>query len=105
MEELHLRWKYVCIQAVRFLHAARHASMSQRVQTGFWGPLSPSYTMTIEAPSQAIKRPGREADHFPPSSVEVKNLLTGKSSHAIGHGNVELASDVSQTVYVSMIRD
>jgi hypothetical protein len=72
--------------------------MLQRVQTGLWGPPSPSYMMDIENLSQGIKRPGRDADHSPPSSVVVKNSLTMKSSQAITRGNVELESDVSQTV-------
>jgi hypothetical protein len=37
------------------------------------GPTQPPIKYVTEAPSMDVKRPGREADHFPPSSVEVQN--------------------------------
>jgi hypothetical protein len=43
-----------------------------RVQSGF-GAYPVSCLMGTGAPSPRVKRPGREADHSPPSSAEVKN--------------------------------
>jgi hypothetical protein len=33
-----------------------------------------SYTMGTGSPFPGVKRPGREADHSPPTSVEVKRM-------------------------------
>jgi hypothetical protein len=37
------------------------------------GPMQPPIHWVLRAPTPGIKRPGREADHSPPSSDEVKN--------------------------------
>jgi hypothetical protein len=37
------------------------------------GPTQPLIQWLLGALSQGIKRPGREADHSPPSTAEVKN--------------------------------
>jgi hypothetical protein len=36
-------------------------------------PTQPHIQWVTGALSQGVKRPGREADHFPPTSAEVKN--------------------------------
>jgi hypothetical protein len=43
------------------------------IQSGF-GAHPASYPMSKGAVSPGIKRPGREADYPPPTSVEVKNM-------------------------------
>jgi hypothetical protein len=40
---------------------------------------------------KVIKRPGREADHSPPSSAEVKNVWSYTSTHAICVNGVVLS--------------
>jgi hypothetical protein len=45
-------------------------SLLHVVQTGFGK--HPAYPMGTGALSQGVKRPGREADHSPPISAEVK---------------------------------
>jgi len=57
--------------AVRFLVGAGNFSHHHRVQTGS-GAHTSSYHMSTAGPSLAVKRPGREVDHSPPSSAEVK---------------------------------
>jgi hypothetical protein len=47
-------------------------SLHHRVQTGS-GAHPASYPMGTEGSFSGIKRPGRETDHSPPSSAEVKN--------------------------------
>jgi hypothetical protein len=39
----------------------------------FWGPPHPPLQWVPGAVPPAVKRPGREFDHLPPTSVEVKN--------------------------------
>jgi hypothetical protein len=39
-----------------------------------WGPHPASYPMGTGALSPELKRPGREADHSPPTSAEVKKM-------------------------------
>jgi hypothetical protein len=51
---------------------AENFSLHHRVQTGF-GAHPASYPMGTGALSLGVKRLGRETDHSPPSSVEVKN--------------------------------
>jgi hypothetical protein len=54
---------------VRFPAVAGNFSLNHRVQTGSGAhPAS----MGTRGTSLGIKRPGREADHSPPSSAEVK---------------------------------
>jgi hypothetical protein len=40
------------------------------------GPTQPPVQWVLGALSLGVKRPGREADHSPPSSVEVKNACS-----------------------------
>jgi hypothetical protein len=47
-------------------------SLLHSVQTGS-GAHPESYPMGTGALSPGVKRPGREADHSPPSSADVKN--------------------------------
>jgi hypothetical protein len=42
-------------------------------QEWLWGPTQPPIQWVPGALSLGVKRPGREADHPPPSSAEVKN--------------------------------
>jgi hypothetical protein len=49
-------------------------SLHHRVQNGS-GAHPASYTMGTGAISLRVKRPGREADHSPPSSAEVKECV------------------------------
>jgi hypothetical protein len=51
---------------------AGNFSLHHRLENGS-GAHSASFTMIPGALSLGIKRPGREADHSPPTSVEVKN--------------------------------
>jgi hypothetical protein len=37
------------------------------------GPIQPPIQWVLGASSPGLKQPGREADHSPPSNVEVKN--------------------------------
>jgi hypothetical protein len=56
---------------VRFPAEAGNFSLHHSVQNGFWAhPVS--YPMGTRDLSLGVKRPGREADHSPPSSAEVK---------------------------------
>jgi hypothetical protein len=52
---------------------AGNFSPYHRVQTGS-GPHPASYPMGTRGSFPGVKRPGREADHSPPSSAEVKNV-------------------------------
>jgi hypothetical protein len=56
---------------VRFPAGAGNFSLHHRVQNGS-GAHPASYPMGIGALSLGAKRPGREADHSPPSSTDVK---------------------------------
>jgi hypothetical protein len=56
---------------VRFLAGAGNFSLHHRVQNGS-GAHPPSYPMGTRCSFPGVKRPGREADHSPPSSAEVK---------------------------------
>jgi hypothetical protein len=54
-----------------------------------WGPLSLISNGYWEGLSPGVKRPGREADHSPPTSVEVKKILVYTSTPPISlHGVV-----------------
>jgi hypothetical protein len=53
---------------VRIAAGARNFSLSLNVQAG-----SEAFSKHRKAVSWGVKRPGREADLLPPSSVEVKN--------------------------------
>jgi hypothetical protein len=57
---------------VRFPAGAGKFSLHHRVQNGSVAH-SASYPMGSGALSLRVKRPGREADHSPPSSADVKN--------------------------------
>jgi hypothetical protein len=56
---------------VRFPAGAGNFSLHHRVQNGS-GDHPPSYLRVPGTLSLGVRRPGREADHSPPSSVEVK---------------------------------
>jgi hypothetical protein len=49
----------------RILSSPRHPDW-------LWGPIS--YPMGTQDPSPGLKQPGREADHSPPASAEVKKM-------------------------------
>jgi len=49
-------------------------------KTGF-GTHSASFPMSTGVSFPAVKRPGHEADHSPPSSAEVKNEWSHTSTH------------------------
>jgi len=51
---------------------AKHRDSSHRVQTGSRAHTT-SYSMVPGALSLGVKRPGREADHSPLSTAEIKN--------------------------------
>jgi hypothetical protein len=57
---------------VRFPAGAGNFSLHHRVQNGP-GPTQPPTQWVPGALSLGVKRPGREVDHSPPSSAEVKN--------------------------------
>jgi hypothetical protein len=57
-------------------------SLCHGVQTGS-GAYQASYPMCKTVISAWVKRPGREADHSPPSSVEVKNAWSYTSTPSI----------------------
>jgi hypothetical protein len=57
---------------VQFPVGAGNFTLHQRVQKSS-GAHPASYSMGTGVPSLGAKRPGREADHSPPSSAEVKN--------------------------------
>jgi hypothetical protein len=57
---------------VRFPAAAKHFSLLRSVQTDC-GAHQPPAQLVPRALSLGVKRPGRETDHSPPSSADVKN--------------------------------
>jgi hypothetical protein len=57
---------------VRFPTEAGNFSLHHRVQNGS-GAHPASYPVGTRGSYPGVKRPGREADHLPPSSAEVKN--------------------------------
>jgi hypothetical protein len=57
---------------VRFSAGAGNFSLHHRIQNGS-GAHPASYPMGTRNFSLGVKQPGREANHSPPSSVEVKN--------------------------------
>jgi hypothetical protein len=59
---------------VQFPAGAGNFSLHHRVQNGS-GAHPASYSMGNRALSLGVKRPGREADHSPPSSGEVKECV------------------------------
>jgi hypothetical protein len=59
---------------VRFPAGAGNSSLHHRVQTGS-GAHPPSYPMGTMGSFPGVKRPGREADHSPPSSAEGKECV------------------------------
>jgi hypothetical protein len=64
---------------VRFPAGAGNFSLHHRVQNGS-GSYPSSYPMGTRALSRGVKRPGCEAHHSPPSSVEVKNAWSYTST-------------------------
>jgi hypothetical protein len=59
---------------VRIPAGAGNFSLRHRVQTGS-GAHPASYPVGTKGPLLGVKRPGREADHSPPSSAEVKECV------------------------------
>jgi hypothetical protein len=47
------------------------------------GPIQPPVQWVAEALAQGAKRMGREDDHSPPSSAEVKNAWSCTSNHGV----------------------
>jgi hypothetical protein len=73
---------------VRFPAGAGNFSLHHSVQNGS-GAHPASYPMGTSALSLGVKRAGREADHSPPSSAEVKNAWSYTSTPPIRlHGVV-----------------
>jgi hypothetical protein len=73
---------------VRFPAGAGNFSLPPRPRTAL-GPNQPPIQWIPGALSLAVKRPGREADHSPPSSAEVKNEWSYTSTPRIRlHGVV-----------------
>jgi hypothetical protein len=71
----------ICFNYVNF-------SLHHRVQNGS-GTNPPSYPVGTRDSFPGVKRPGREADHSPPSSAEVKNAWRYASTPPIRlHGVV-----------------
>jgi hypothetical protein len=64
---------------VRFSAGAGNFSLHHPVQNGS-GPTKPPIQWVSRALSLGVKRPGREADHSPPSSAEVKNAWSYTST-------------------------
>jgi len=64
---------------VRFLSGAGNFFLRHRIQRGF-GAHPDSYRTGTGGPYPGVKRPGREADHSPPSSAEVKNAWSYTST-------------------------
>jgi hypothetical protein len=62
------------VSRVQFLAGAGNFSLHHRVRNGS-GAHPASYPMGIRGFSLAVKRPGREADHSPPSSAKVKECV------------------------------
>jgi hypothetical protein len=67
---------------VRFPAGAGNFSLHHGVQNGS-GVHPVSYPMDTGGLSLGVKRPGREADHSPPSSAEVKNAWSYTSTPPI----------------------
>jgi hypothetical protein len=67
---------------VRFPAGAGNFSLHHRVQNGS-GATQPPIQWVPEDLSLGVKRPGREADHSPPSSAEVKNAWSYISTSPI----------------------
>jgi hypothetical protein len=63
---------FIC--AVKYLNLSRNFPLHHRVQNGS-GAHPASYPIGTRGSFLGVKRPGREADHSPPSSAEVKECL------------------------------
>jgi hypothetical protein len=73
---------------VRFPAGVGNFSLHHRVQNGS-GTHPASYPMGTRGSFPGVKRPGREADHSPPCSAEVKNAWSYTSTPPIRlHGVV-----------------
>jgi hypothetical protein len=60
---------------VRFPAGAGNFFLHHRAQNGSGAPTQPLIQCVLGALSLRVKRPGREADHSPPSSAEVKECV------------------------------
>jgi len=63
-----------------YLKSRTQLYLRHHVQTGT-GAHSASYTKDTEVLYSGVKRPGREADHSPPSTSEIKNAWSNTSIH------------------------
>jgi hypothetical protein len=59
---------------IRFPAGARNFSLHHRVHNSS-GAHPASYSMGTKGSFPGVKRPGREADHSPPSNAEVKECV------------------------------
>jgi hypothetical protein len=76
------------MNGVRFPAGTGNFSLHHSVQTVL-GPTQPPIQQVPGALSLGVKRPGREADHSPPTSVEVKNAWRYTSTDLVHlHGVV-----------------
>jgi len=79
---------------VRFPAGAGDFSLRHRVQTGSGSHLA-SYPTGINDSFSGLKRPGREADHSPPTCAEAKNTSIYKSTPPIIlHGIVLIKEEI-----------
>jgi hypothetical protein len=65
------------------------------------GPTQPPIHWVLGALSLGLKRPGREADNSPPSSIEVKNVWSYTSTPSIRLRGVVLSS--AQGLHVASV--
>jgi hypothetical protein len=84
------QWCCLDDRGVRVPEGVGSFSLHHHVQTGS-GAHSASYPMGTRALSLGIQRPGREADHTPTSSAEVKNAWSYTSTPPISLHDVVLS--------------
>jgi hypothetical protein len=69
-----IKYRQLYLFLRRLPAGAGNFSVHHRVQNGS-GPTQPPIQWVPGALSLGVKRPGREADHSPPSSAEVKEWV------------------------------
>jgi hypothetical protein len=86
---------------VRVLAGAGNFSLHHRVQTGS-GATQPPIQWVPGAVSLGLKRPGREADHSPPSSAKFRNSWSYTSTLPIQWRGAQLKAGyfVKYTLYL-----
>jgi hypothetical protein len=57
------------------VHYQYHNNQKKKLRRPALDPTQPLIQLVPEALSLAVRRPGREADHSPPSSVKVKESV------------------------------